>query len=84
MKKNPHVCLGVEGQCAQRASEAYNLALGTRRAQFIRSLLVKAGVESDQINTVSFGKERPISKGNTKESLAKNRRVEFKIFQQRS
>ncbi|NDD99258.1 hypothetical protein EB008_03055 [bacterium] len=84
MKKNPHVYLSVEGHCDQRASEAYNLALGTRRAQFIRSLLVKAGVESDQINTVSFGKERPISKGNTKESLAKNRRVEFKIFQQRS
>ena len=84
MKKNPHVYLSVEGHCDQRASEAYNLALGTRRAQFIRSLLVKAGVEQDLIHTVSFGKERPVSKGNTKESLAKNRRVEFKIFQQRS
>jgi peptidoglycan-associated lipoprotein len=84
MKKNPHVYLSVEGHCDQRASEAYNLALGTRRAQFIRSLLVKAGVEQDLIHTVSYGKERPVSKGNTKESLAKNRRVEFKIFQQRS
>jgi len=84
MKKNPHVYLSVEGHCDQRASEAYNLALGTRRAQFIRSLLVKAGVEQDLIHTISFGKERPVSKGNTKESLAKNRRVEFKIFQQRS
>jgi peptidoglycan-associated lipoprotein len=84
MKKNPHVYLSVEGHCDQRASEAYNLALGTRRAQFVRSLLIKAGVESEQIHTVSFGKERPVTKGGTKESFAKNRRVEFKIFQQRS
>ena len=84
MKKNPHVYLSVEGHCDQRASEAYNLALGTRRAQFVSSLLIKAGDGKEQIHTVSYGKERPASKGNTKDSLSKNRRVEFKIFQQRS
>ncbi len=83
LKKNPHVYLNVEGHCDQRASEAYNLALGTRRAQFVRSLLIKAGVTPDQIYTVSYGKERPATKGSTKESFAKNRRVEFKIFQQK-
>ncbi|MFZ4773226.1 MAG: OmpA family protein [Chlamydiia bacterium] len=84
LKKNHHVYLNVEGHCDQRASEAYNLALGTRRAQFVRSLLIKAGVNADQVYTVSYGKERPAAKGNTKESLSRNRRVEFKIFQQRS
>jgi peptidoglycan-associated lipoprotein len=84
LKKNPHVFLSVEGHCDQRASEAYNLALGTRRAQFIRNLLIKAGVSAEQVFSVSYGKERPVAKGTTKESLAKNRRVEFKIFQQRS
>ena len=84
LKKNSHVYLNVEGHCDQRASEAYNLALGTRRAQFVRSLLIKAGVNADQVYTVSYGKERPVSKGTTKEAFAKNRRVEFKIFQNRS
>ena len=80
MRKNPNVYVFVSGHCDERASEAYNLALGTRRANTIRSLLVKKGVNPNHIYTISFGKEMPVEHGHTQEAWAKNRRVEFKIF----
>ena len=81
MKKNPNVYIFVSGHCDERASEAYNLALGTRRANTLRSLLVKKGVNPNHIYTISFGKEMPVDLGHTAEAWSKNRRVEFKIFQ---
>lgn len=81
MKKNPNLYIFVEGHCDERASEAYNLALGTRRANTIRNLLVKRGVNANHIYTISFGKEMPVDHGHTKDSWSKNRRVEFKIFE---
>ncbi len=80
MKKNSDLYVFVAGHCDERASEAYNLALGTRRANSIRNLLVKRGVNPNHIYTISFGKEMPADLGHTAESWAKNRRVEFKIF----
>ncbi|MBF5059431.1 OmpA family protein [Candidatus Neptunochlamydia vexilliferae] len=80
MKKNSGLYVFVAGHCDERASEAYNLALGTRRANSIRNLLVKRGVNPNHIYTISFGKEMPADLGHTAESWAKNRRVEFKIF----
>lgn len=80
MKQNPNVYIFVSGHCDERASEAYNLALGTRRANTIRSLLVKKGVNPNHIYTISFGKEMPVDLGHTAEAWSKNRRVEFKIF----
>ena len=80
MKKNPNVYIFVSGHCDERASEAYNLALGTRRANTLRSLLVKKGVNPNHIYTISFGKEMPADLGHTSEAWSKNRRVEFKIF----
>lgn len=80
MKKNPKIYIFISGHCDERASEAYNLALGTRRANTIRSLLVKKGVNPSHIYTVSFGKEMPVDLGHTPDAWAKNRRVEFKIF----
>lgn len=83
MKKNPNLYIFVEGHCDERASEAYNLALGTRRANTIRSLLVKQGVNPNHIYTISFGKEMPAMLGHSPEIWAKNRRVEFKIFEKK-
>ena len=80
MKKNPNVYIFVSGHCDERASEAYNLALGTRRANTLRSLLVKKGVNPNHIYTISFGKEMPVELGHTPDAWSKNRRVEFKIF----
>lgn len=83
MKRHPHLRLFIGGHCDQRASEAYNLALGTRRANAIRSLLVSAGVEESRLFTISYGKEMPLDLTNTPEGWAKNRRVEFKLFEKK-
>lgn len=80
MKKHENLYIFVAGHCDERASEAYNLALGTRRANTVRSLLVKKGVNPNHIYTISFGKEMPADLGHTAEAWSKNRRVEFKIF----
>lgn len=80
MKKHPNLYIFVAGHCDERASEAYNLALGTRRSNTIRSLLVKKGVNPNHIYTISYGKEMPFDRGHSAESWAKNRRIEFKIF----
>lgn len=81
MKKHPNLYVFIAGHCDERASEAYNLALGTRRANTIRNLLVKRGINANHIYTISFGKEMPADLGHTQESWTKNRRVEFKIFE---
>jgi len=81
MKKHPKLYVFILGHCDERASEAYNLALGTRRASYVRSLLVKKGVDANHVFTISFGKEMPVDLGHTPECWAKNRRAEFKIYE---
>jgi len=83
MKKNPNLYLCVEGHCDQRASAAYNMALGTRRANHVRVLLIKNGVDFNRIYPVSYGKERLLAQGNDANSLFQNRRVQFKIFEKK-
>lgn len=80
LKRNPNTYIFIEGHCDERASEAYNLALGTRRSNFVRERLVKLGVSKDQIFTTSYGKERPLDVGHTRIAWKTNRRVEFKLY----
>ena len=81
MKRNPQVYLMVTGHCDERASASYNMALGMRRANYIRGLLVKNGVDLNRIYTVSKGKEDPVSPGHTAEDWRLNRRAEFKMYE---
>lgn len=83
LKSNPDIYLFVSGHCDERAPEAYNLSLGARRANYIRTLLVQKGVDSEKIHTVSYGKERPVDLGHNAEAWAKNRRGEFRIYHRR-
>ena len=80
LKSHPKTFVFVSGFCDQRGPEAYNQALGMRRSNSIRSLLIQEGVNPDQLYTVSFGKEKLADMHNTPEAWAKNRRAEFKIF----
>ncbi len=80
MNENPSVYIFVTGNCDERAPEAYNLALGTRRANYVRSYLVKKGVDLNRVHTISYGKERPADLGHNAEAWSKNRRAEFKIY----
>lgn len=81
MKRNPNIYVFVEGHCDERGPQAYNLALGSRRSNSVRNLLIQDGVNPDNIFTISYGKERPLYHDQNDESHAQNRRAEFKIYQ---
>lgn len=80
MKKNPKMYLAVEGHCDERASAAYNMALGARRANQVRVLLIKNGIDFNRIYTISHGKEKPVALGHSPDDWNMNRRVEFKVY----
>lgn len=80
MRQHPNLYIFVEGHCDERGPEAYNLALGSHRSNAVRNMLISEGVNSDNIFTISYGKERPLVFGNGDESWRQNRRAEFKIF----
>lgn len=80
MKANPNVYVFIEGHTDERGAEAFNLSLGARRSNAVRSLLVKHGVNADNSFTVSYGKERPVAFGHTEEDWYQNRRAAFKVY----
>jgi peptidoglycan-associated lipoprotein len=63
----------IEGNADERGTREYNLALGARRANAIREFLIAQGVAAARIETISFGKERPVDAGTSEEAWAKNR-----------
>ncbi len=67
----------VEGHCDERGTEEYNRSLGERRALAIREMLMKAGLDSQQVFTRSFGKDKPALVGHDDAAWSKNRRGEF-------
>lgn len=67
----------LQGHTDERGGREYNLALGQKRAEAVRSALGVLGVADAQMESVSFGKEKPAVQGGTEEAMAKNRRVEF-------
>lgn len=81
MKKHPNVYISVGGHCDERGSEAYNLALGTRRSNYVRSLFVQRGINPNRIHSISYGKEQPSDLGHNPSAWARNRRAEFKIWE---
>jgi len=73
LSRYPSVKVRIEGNADERGTREYNLALGARRANSIKDFLVAHGVSASRIETVSFGKEKPIDPGTTEEAYAKNR-----------
>lgn len=67
----------VEGHCDERGSREYNLALGERRGDAVRDYLVAEGAARSQIETVSYGEERPVDPGHDEGAWSKNRRGEI-------
>ena len=80
LKSNPSNAVKVEGHCDERGTDEYNRSLGERRAQAIREELVKAGVEAGKVDTVSFGRDRPVDTGHSDAAHRKNRRGEFVVL----
>ena len=63
----------VAGNCDERGTEEYNIALGERRANSARDYLVAHGIASTRITTISYGKDRPTALGSDEQSYAQNR-----------
>ena len=76
----PQVRLRATGHADERATDEYNLVLGTRRAESVRDYLIRKGVNGDRIETASLGETSPLDPGHSEESWARNRRVEFTIL----
>lgn len=74
---NPQVEIRLEGHADERGSREYNIGLGENRAQAVRQVLLLRGVGSAEMNTVSYGEERPAATGSDDEAWALNRRVEL-------
>jgi peptidoglycan-associated lipoprotein len=75
LAKNTKVTTTVEGHCDERGTREYNLALGERRANAVKSYLVNSGVAATRVATISYGKERPAVVGHTEEAYSENRRA---------
>ncbi|HXF28313.1 MAG TPA: OmpA family protein [Chlamydiales bacterium] len=81
LKARPNMYLFVEGHCDKRGPAAYNLALGANRANSVRNLLAKEGVDPERIFTISYGKDRQFADGDTEEFFRINRRAQFRIWE---
>lgn len=79
LSRYPAVRVRIEGNADERGTREYNLALGARRANAVRDFLVSNGVSGSRIETLSYGKERPIDPGTTEEAWAKNRNARTAI-----
>jgi peptidoglycan-associated lipoprotein len=73
LKQYPQNAVLVAGNCDERGTTEYNLALGQRRAQAAQAYLIAKGVAQSRITTVSYGKERPTALGSTADAWAQNR-----------
>lgn len=77
LSATPSAKVRLEGNCDERGSREYNVALGERRANSVKSALSAKGVSAGQVSVISYGKERPVAVGHDEASYAQNRRVDF-------
>ncbi len=77
LKKHGTAKVVVEGNCDERGTKEYNLALGERRATSAKKYLINLGVEANRIRTMSFGEERPLFPGTEEADYEMNRRSDF-------
>jgi peptidoglycan-associated lipoprotein len=73
LQRYPNVVVRIEGHCDERGTREYNLALGERRANAVKNVLIAGGISPSRISTISYGKERPIALGSNEEAWAQNR-----------
>ncbi len=78
LAEHPNRTVRLEGHADERGSSEYNLALGQRRAEGVKRMLVLGGAKGGQIETVSYGEEKPKASGHDETSWAQNRRTDIK------
>ena len=79
LQANPNVLVIIEGHCDERGTNAYNLALGERRARTARDYLLSRGIAADRVTVISYGEERPTCRDRNEACWTENRRASFVI-----
>jgi peptidoglycan-associated lipoprotein len=81
LKENMAVRVRIEGNCDERGTNEYNMALGERRALNAKKYLINLGIHEDRMHTISYGEEKPLLHGHDEYSWAQNRRDDFVLAQ---
>ncbi len=79
LQRYPNVMVRIEGNCDERGTREFNLALGARRADGVKRYLVGRGISPARITTISYGKERPTDPGTGEDAYAHNRNAHTAI-----
>ena len=79
LRANPNMRIRIEGNCDDRGSEEYNLALGQRRAAAAKRYLTDFGIDAGRIDIISYGHERPVCTQDSEDCWSQNRRDDFVI-----
>ena len=79
LQAHPQLAVQIAGNCDERGSDEYNMALGERRAAAAKRWLVAHGIAESRITIISYGKERPLDSGHDESAWAKNRRDDFVV-----
>ncbi len=79
LRKHPQVKVRIEGNCDERGTEEYNLALGQRRADSAKGYLISHGVSPDRITTISYGEDNPVCFEHNESCWWRNRRCDFRL-----
>lgn len=80
LKDNSNYRVLVEGNCDERGTAEYNMALGERRALAVRAYLIGLEINADRVITRSLGEEKPVDPGHDESAWSLNRRAEFGIY----
>lgn len=76
----PNTRVEIQGHADERGTTEYNLALGQRRAEAVKERMSRMGVSTTRMSTISYGEERPASRGSNETAWAENRRAEFRVL----
>ena len=79
MRANPKLIARIEGNTDSRGSREYNLALGQKRSEAVKGLMQIRGIAPNRLEAVSFGRERPVDRGENEQAWAKNRRADIVV-----
>jgi peptidoglycan-associated lipoprotein len=82
LSASPSLRVEIEGHTDERGTNEYNMALGQKRANAVKSYLVQLGVSASRIETISYGEELPAETGHDEAAFAKNRRAQFRVLGQ--
>jgi len=80
LNANPQVRVRIDGHTDERGTDEYNMVLGRRRAEQAKRYLTDRGIDGSRIETMSFGRERPVAQGSNEDAWSQNRRDEFSII----